>query len=38
MDYYSASVIGFMSKSQGQEDDMDLVSGISVLFKTQKID
>jgi hypothetical protein len=41
MDYfYSASVIGFMSKSQlktGQEDDMDLgASGISVLFKTQK--
>jgi len=37
---YSASVIGFMSKSQlktGQEDDMDLgSSGISVLFKTQK--
>ena len=37
---YSASVIGFMSKSQlktGQEDDMDLgASGISVLFKTQK--
>ena len=37
---YSASVIGFMSKSQlktGQEDDMDLGgSGISVLFKTQK--
>jgi RecA/RadA recombinase len=37
---YSASVIGFMSKSQlktGQEDDMDLGgSGITVLFKTQK--
>lgn len=37
---YSASVIGFMSKSQlktGEEDDMDLgASGISVLFKTQK--
>jgi len=37
---YSASVIGFMSKSQlktGQEDDMDLgSSGISVLFKTSK--
>ena len=37
---YSASVIGFMSKSQlktGSEDDMDLGgSGISVLFKTQK--
>lgn len=37
---YSASVIGFMSKSKlktGQEDDMDLgQSGISVLFKTQK--
>lgn len=37
---YSASVIGFMSKSKlktGEEDDMDLgQSGISVLFKTQK--
>lgn len=37
---YSASVIGFMSKSKlktGEEDDMDLGgSGISVLFKTQK--
>lgn len=37
---YSASVIGFMSKSKlktGEEDDMDLgSSGISVLFKTQK--
>ena len=37
---YSASVIGFMSKSQlksGLEDDMDLgSSGITVLFKTQK--
>lgn len=37
---YSASVIGFMSKSKlktGLEDDMDLgSSGISVLFKTQK--
>jgi len=37
---YSASVIGFMSKSQlktGQEDEMDLGgSGITVLFKTQK--
>ena len=37
---YSASVIGFMSKSKlktGDEDDMDLgSSGISVLFKTQK--
>ena len=37
---YSASVIGFMSKSKlkdGSEDDMDLgASGISVLFKTQK--
>ncbi len=35
---YSASVIGFMSKSKlktGEEDDMDLgQSGISVLFKT----
>ena len=37
---YSASVIGFMTKSKlktGEEDDMDLGgSGISVLFKTQK--
>jgi len=37
---YSASVIGFMSKSMlktGEEDDMDLgSSGITVLFKTQK--
>jgi RecA/RadA recombinase len=37
---YSASVIGFMSKSMlktGEEDDMDLgASGITVLFKTQK--
>jgi len=37
---YSASVIGFMSKSMlktGQEDDMDLgASGITVLFKTTK--
>jgi RecA/RadA recombinase len=37
---YSASVIGFMSKSKlktGEEDDMDLgSSGISVLFKTAK--
>jgi hypothetical protein len=37
---YSASVIGFMSKSKlktGEEDDMDLgASGISVLFKTSK--
>jgi len=37
---YTASVIGFMSKSKlktGEEDDMDLGgSGISVLFKTQK--
>lgn len=37
---YSASVIGFMSKSKlktGEEDDMDLgQSGISVLFKTMK--
>jgi hypothetical protein len=37
---YSASVIGFMSKSKykdGTEDDMDLgASGITVLFKTQK--
>lgn len=37
---YSASVIGFLSKSKlktGEEDDMDLgQSGISVLFKTQK--
>ncbi len=37
---YSASVIGFLSKSQyktGEEDEMDLnSSGISVLFKTQK--
>lgn len=37
---YSASVIGFMSKSKlktGEEDDMDLgASGITVLFKTQK--
>ena len=37
---YSASVIGFMSKSKlktGEEDDMDLgSSGINVLFKTQK--
>lgn len=37
---YSASVIGFMSKSKlktGEEDDMDLgQSGISVLFKTNK--
>lgn len=37
---YSASVIGFMSKSKlktAEEDEMDLgASGISVLFKTQK--
>ena len=37
---YSASVLGFLSKSKlktGEEDDMDLgQSGISVLFKTQK--
>jgi RecA/RadA recombinase len=37
---YSASVLGFLSKSKlkdGSEDDMDLgQSGISVLFKTQK--
>ena len=37
---YSASVIGFMTKSKykdGTEDDMDLgASGITVLFKTQK--
>lgn len=37
---YSASVIGFMTKSKlktGEEDDMDLgQSGITVLFKTQK--
>jgi RecA/RadA recombinase len=37
---YSASVIGFMSKSKlktGEEDDMDLgQSGISVLFKASK--
>jgi len=37
---YSASVLGFLSKSKlkdGTEDDMDLgQSGISVLFKTQK--
>ena len=37
---YSASVIGFMSKSKlksGEEDDMDLgQSGITVLFKTAK--
>jgi RecA/RadA recombinase len=37
---YSASVIGFMSKSKlktGEEDEMDLgQSGITVLFKTQK--
>jgi RecA/RadA recombinase len=37
---YSASVIGFMSKSKlktGEEDDMDLgQSGITVLFKTGK--
>ena len=37
---YSASVIGFMSKSKlkdGNEDDMDLgQSGITVLFKTAK--
>jgi RecA/RadA recombinase len=37
---YSASVIGFMSKSKlktGEEDDMDLgSSGITVLFKTSK--
>lgn len=37
---YSASVLGFLSKSKlktGEEDDMDLgASGISVLFKTQK--
>ena len=37
---YSASVIGFMSKSKlktGEEDDMDLgASGINVLFKTSK--
>ena len=37
---YSASVIGFMSKSKlktGEEDDMDLgQSGINVLFKTSK--
>lgn len=37
---YSASVLGFLSKSKlktGEEDDMDLgQSGISVLFKTNK--
>lgn len=37
---YSASVLGFLSKSKlktGEEDEMDLgQSGISVLFKTQK--
>jgi len=37
---YSASVLGFLSKSKlktGEEDDMDLgQSGISVLFKAQK--
>lgn len=37
---YSASVIGFMSKSKyksGEEDEMDLgASGITVTFKTQK--
>jgi RecA/RadA recombinase len=37
---YSASVLGFLSKSKlktGEEDDMDLgQSGINVLFKTQK--
>ena len=37
---YSASVLGFLSKSKlkdGNEDDMDLgQSGITVLFKTQK--
>ena len=37
---YSASVIGFMSKSKlktGEEDDMDIgQSGINVLFKTAK--
>ncbi len=37
---YSASVLGFLSKSKlktSEEDDMDLgQSGISVLFKTQK--
>lgn len=37
---YSASVLGFVSKSKlksGEEDDMDLgQSGITVLFKTQK--
>jgi RecA/RadA recombinase len=37
---YSASVLGFLSKSKlktGEEDDMDLgQSGISVLFKTAK--
>jgi RecA/RadA recombinase len=37
---YSASVIGFMSKSKlktSEEDEMDLgASGITVLFKTQK--
>jgi hypothetical protein len=37
---YSASILGFLSKSKlkdGNEDDMDLgQSGISVLFKTQK--
>ena len=37
---YSASVLGFLSKSKlktGEEDDMDLgASGITVLFKTQK--
>lgn len=37
---YSASVLGFLSKSKlktGEEDDMDLgQSGITVLFKTQK--
>ena len=37
---YSASVLGFLSKSKlktGEEDEMDLgSSGISVLFKTQK--
>lgn len=37
---YSASVVGFMSKSKlktGEEDDMDIgQSGINVLFKTSK--
>ena len=38
--YYSASVLGFLSKSKlktSEEDEMDLgASGITVLFKTQK--